>query len=200
MTRVIAGRFGGRRLATPKGAATRPTSDRVREALFARLESLMHLDGAAVLDLYAGSGALGLEALSRGAARVLLVDKDRGCAAVMKANIAALDAGGQVQLRSEPVRKVLAAGPPGGSPGEAGAFDLVLLDPPYPLDDDAVAADLAALVEHGWLMPEALVVLERSSRSPQPRWPAGLVALESRAYGETTVHLADAVSPAPASG
>ena len=189
MTRIISGAVGGRRLRTPDGARTRPTSDRVREALFSRLEHLEVLSGARVLDLYAGSGALGLEAASRGARSVLLVDSDRGAAKVARENAAVVGLPGVV-VREDTVERVLVAGP--GGPGR---FDLVFLDPPYDLSEDALGDALALLVRHGWLAPEALVVVERSSRSPEPRWSEGLDAAGERRYGETRMWFADAPGP-----
>lgn len=198
MTRVVAGAAGGLRLATPPGAGTRPTSERVREALFSRLDHLGVVAGARVLDLYAGSGALGLEAGSRGATGVLLVEQARPVAAIARRNgaavAAAVRAGGgtlEFAVRAEPVARVLAGGPAGT------AYDLVLLDPPYALAEDALAEDLAALVAHGWLAAEAVVVVERSSRAPEPRWPAhtaaeaGLAPVADRRYGETTLWFAE---------
>lgn len=192
MTRVIAGRAGGVRLTVPKGTATRPTSDRVREAVFSRLEHLDVLEGAVVLDLYAGSGALGLEAASRGAARVVLVDQHRGALAAIRANAGALRAAGvsaQVEVSGEAVARHLAA--PAGRPG----VDVAFLDPPYDLSDAELAAALAALVAH--LGPDAVVVVERSTRSPEPSWPSGLRAEGERRYGETRVWYArhDQVAP-----
>ncbi|MDQ6896899.1 MAG: 16S rRNA (guanine(966)-N(2))-methyltransferase RsmD [Actinomycetota bacterium] len=188
MTRVISGVAGGRRLQTPAGASTRPTSDRVREALFSRLEHLDVLAGARVLDLYAGSGALGLEAASRGASSVLLVESDRGAAKVVRGNAAVVALPGVV-VGEDTVERVLLGGP--GARG-VDRMDLVLLDPPYDLREDALADVLALLTAHGWLAPDALVVVERSSRSPEPRWPAGLVAAGERRYGETRIWFADA--------
>lgn len=169
----------------PRGAATRPTTDRVREALFARLEAWTDLAGAHVLDLYAGSGALGLESASRGAASVLLVESDRSTAALVQRNMAALELGDRCRVRRDRVERVVAAGP-----GDT-AYDLVLLDPPYPLEEEALAAVLQGLIEHGWLADRALVVLERSSRSPEPTWPGGLAPLDAKTYGETVLHYAE---------
>ena len=185
MTRIIAGEFGGRTLATPRGADTRPTTDRVREALFSRIESLMDLAGVRVLDLYAGSGALGLEAVSRGAGFVALVEADRRTARLVEANVTALGVGDRARVHAEKVDRVLERGSGGGT------FDLVLLDPPYPLGEADLTEVLALLVTRGWLSPDALVVVERSARSPEPAWPAGLTLIRSRAYGETTVHFAE---------
>ena len=182
MTRIISGRAGGQRIATPPGQGTRPTSDRVREALFSRLEHLDVLRGAHVLDLYAGSGALGLEAASRGAASVLLVESDRAAAAVARRNVAALGIPG-TSVRHATVARTLAAPP-------TTPCTLVFSDPPYDLSEEALAGDLALLAEHGWLTPDALVVVERSSRSPEPRWPADWEPEGERRYGETKVWFA----------
>lgn len=189
MTRVISGVAGGRRLQTPAGARTRPTSDRVREALFSRLEHLDVLAGARVLDLYAGSGALGLEAASRGAESVVLVDADRSAAKVARSNAAVVGLPGVV-VREDTVERVLVNGP-----GSGRQVDLVFLDPPYDLSEDALGDALVLLVGHRWLAPDALVVVERSSRSPEPRWPAGLAPAGERRYGETRMWFADAPGP-----
>lgn len=186
MTRIIAGRFGGRTIATPRGAATRPTTDRVREALFSRIEALLDLDGVRVLDLYAGSGALGLEALSRGAAHLLAVEKHRATAALVGRNARDLGVAEAVDVRTAAVERVLRDG---GEP----PFDLVLADPPYPLTEEDLTEVLTLLVTGGWLAADALVVVERSARSPEPGWPEGLSALGSRSYGETAVHLGEPV-------
>lgn len=185
MTRIISGSAGGRRLQTPSGPATRPTSDRVREALFSRLEHRGLLEGTNVLDLYAGSGALGLEAASRGAALVLLVESGKAAAKVIRANIRIVGRAG-VRLLPETVERALGAGPPGGI-----RMDLVVIDPPYDLSEDALAGVLASLVERAWLARDAFVVVERSSRSPQPRWPEGLELSGEKRYGETTMWFAE---------
>ncbi|SDO70427.1 16S rRNA (guanine966-N2)-methyltransferase [Pedococcus dokdonensis] len=182
MTRIISGRAGGTRLATPAGSGTRPTSDRVREALFSRLEHLEVLAGAKVVDLYAGSGALGLEAASRGAATVLLVDSDRSAAKVTKQNADTLGIPG-VTVRQATVQKVLASPP-------AAPQTLVFLDPPYDLTEETLTADLTALTTGGWLAPDALVVVERSARSPEPAWPDVLECEGERRYGETKIWFA----------
>lgn len=185
MTRIISGTAGGRRIQTPVGSGTRPTSDRVREALFSRLEHRDLLAGTNVLDLYAGSGALGLEAASRGAAIVLLVESHKAAAKVIRSNIEALGLRG-ARLVTDTVERTLAAGPPGGI-----RMDLVLLDPPYDVGEEALAGVLAALVDHGWLATDAFVVVERSSRSPQPSWPEGLELSGEKRYGETTMWFAE---------
>ncbi len=164
---------------------TRPTSDRVREALFSRLEHRGLLVDKHVLDLYAGSGALGLEAASRGASRVLLVESDRKAAKVIARNIETVGAAG-VRVVTDTVERVLRAGPPAGI-----RVDLVFLDPPYDISEAALTEVLGALVEHGWLAPDAFVVVERSTRSPQPSWPAGLELSGEKRYGETAVWFAE---------
>ena len=187
MTRIISGKVGGLRLQTPAGSGTRPTSDRVREALFSRLEHLDVLDGATVLDLYAGSGALGLEAASRRASSVLLVESDRAAAAVARRNAALTGIPG-ITVRAATVERTLAGAPPT-------AFDLVFLDPPYDIGEEVLEGVLSALVQQGWLSADALVVVERSSRSPEPRWPAGLEAEGERRYGETKIWFAGVPEP-----
>lgn len=177
MTRIIGGTAGGRRLATPKGDATRPTSDRVREALFSAIESWCgSWQGLRVLDLYAGSGAIGLEALSRGAAAATLVEHDRRTAALISSNARSLGLPAEVVTSSVAAHLARGAVEP---------YDLVFLDPPYPMLDDEVGANLAALVEHGWLAGDALVVVERGSRGGDLQWPPGIEPGRVRRYGET---------------
>jgi 16S rRNA (guanine966-N2)-methyltransferase len=177
VTRIVAGTAGGRRLVVPP-RGTRPTSERVREALFSAIESAAGLDGAEVLDLYAGSGALGLEALSRGASRVTFVESDRNALSVLRKNVATVGIpGGQVVPGR--VQTVLAA-------GTATRYDLVLADPPYA--DSDVDEVLRALGT--WTRPGALVILERSVRSPDPEWPEPLEALRVKRYGDTALHWA----------
>lgn len=185
--RIVAGSFAGRRLATPAGSATRPTSDRVRESLFASLESLNMLSGADVLDVFAGSGALGLEALSRGAASVTFVEKARSAAEVVAANVRTLTGEEPGRAAGGGTTRVLAASAPGilGTLAQ-GSIDLVFADPPYPLGEGQVTAVLAALVP---LLRDSssLVVLERSARSPQPTLPAGLRVFRHKDHGETAL-------------
>lgn len=174
MTRIVGGAAKGRRLAVPP-AGTRPTSERAREALFNSLRTLVDLDGARVLDLFAGSGAVGLEALSRGAAAVTFVESDRRAAEVLRRNIDAVALPGAELLR-RPVAAVL--GEPPGKP-----FELVFADPPYVLDD----AQLSALLRHlatGWLAADAVVVVERPARGAGPEWPDGVIPVMNRRYGE----------------
>jgi 16S rRNA (guanine966-N2)-methyltransferase len=183
MTRVIGGTAGGRRLTVPPGTATRPTSDRAREALFSALTSMRGpagLGGARVLDLYAGSGAVGLEALSRGAQRVLLVESDRRAADAVRANVAVLGLPGAQVVRDDVAR--LAAGTNPQDP-----YDLAFLDPPYPTPAEALHAVLSALAANGWLAAQALVVVERASRDQAWAWPSGFTAIRDRRYGEGTL-------------
>jgi 16S rRNA (guanine966-N2)-methyltransferase len=199
MSRVIAGIAGGRRLAVPPGTTTRPTSDRAREGLFASLLSeLGRFDGARVLDLYAGSGAIGLEALSRGAERVLLVESDPRAAAVIKANVKTVNLPGAT-VAVDRVERLLARPPTGrqdkdqdkdqdkgqDKDQDKDRFDLVLADPPYALTAEAVTRVLT-LLQGGWLADDALVVIERATRSGQLDWPPGFLPSKSRRYGEAT--------------
>jgi 16S rRNA (guanine(966)-N(2))-methyltransferase RsmD len=150
----------------------------VREALFSTLETMVDLHGAHFADLYAGSGAVGLEAASRGAAHVLLVEVEPKAARVARANVSALDLGKVVDLAARRVEAVLAA-------GTDRPFDVVFADPPYPVAGEEVARMLGLLVAGGWLGPDAVVVVERSTRSPEPDWPDGLSGQRGRRYGET---------------
>ncbi len=177
MSRVIAGTAGGRRLVTPAGPATRPTTDRAREGLFSTLTSLRgSLAGAGFLDLYAGSGAVGLEAASRGATEVVLVERDPRALQALRANVETLALPG-VEIRGEPVDRVLA------HPASRG-FDVVFVDPPYA---DPVEPVLEALLAGGWVAAGGVVAVERATRGAEPAWPAGLEALRSRRYGEATL-------------
>jgi 16S rRNA (guanine966-N2)-methyltransferase len=180
MTRIIGGAAGGRRIKAPPGEATRPTTDRVREALFSALESrLGSLRGLRFLDLYAGSGAVALEAASRGAIFVTAVESDRRTARLVSDNARAV--GLDVAVVGQPVARVLA------TPPEA-PYDVFFLDPPYPLKDAQLAADLTALVDQGWVVEaDGLVVVERATRSVEPLWPAGLGHVTSKTYGESTL-------------
>jgi 16S rRNA (guanine966-N2)-methyltransferase len=181
VARVIAGEAGGRRLAVPDGRDTRPTSDRAREGLFATIASMLgSLDGARVLDLYAGSGAVGLEALSRGAEHVLLVEHGGRAARVIRENIEAIGLPGAV-LAADRVERMLARGPADGH-----RYDVVFADPPYALADAAVSQVLSLLAGRGWLAPGALVIVERATRSGPVIWPDGLVPDRARRYGEAT--------------
>ena len=197
MTRIVAGSAKGRTLAVPK-SGTRPTSERVREALFSRLDHMNVLEEATVLDLYAGTGALGLEALSRGASSATLVEKASGAARVATANVRSTGLSARVVTADS--RAYL-----GGRSAEplSGEVDLVFIDPPYDLAEEEMTAVLEGLAP--WIGPDALVVVERSTRAPVPTWPAFLVLEDTRAWGETVAYFAgpplpeeDAEEPAQA--
>ncbi len=180
MTRIIAGFAGSLTLVTP-GAGTRPTSDRVREAIFSALDARGALEAANVLDLYAGSGALGLEAASRGAARVTLVERSQQAVAACKKNAAAVlkhaPAGLAIDVLGKPVDTFLTS--------NTALWDVVFLDPPYDFDEAEVTDSLELLVPR--LGTGAVVMLERSSRSPEPSWPAGIQLDRRKDYGDTTL-------------
>ena len=184
MTRIIAGFAGSLALAVPK-SGTRPTSDRVREAIFSALEAADALDGARVLDLYAGSGALGLEAASRGAARVQLVERDARAAAVAKGNAARVAAAARGSRPSVAVAATSVASWLSDAAPTAD-WDVVFIDPPYDVGEASLAGVLDALVP--LLAADATVVVERSTRSAAPAPPTGLVLDRTRNYGETAVH------------
>ncbi len=186
VTRLIAGFAGSLSLSVPK-SGTRPTSDRVREAIFSALEARDLVDGARVLDLYAGSGALGLEAASRGAVEVTLVEKAASAARVCQANARlveqqaarfGVDPAPRIRVVTRPAHAAVA--------GLSGELDLVFIDPPYDVADAEVTELLVALVPH--LAEDAVVALERSSRSPAPAAVAGLAHDRTATYGETAVH------------
>ncbi|GAB4100310.1 16S rRNA (guanine(966)-N(2))-methyltransferase RsmD [Sinomonas halotolerans] len=189
MSRIIAGISGGTPLASVPGSGTRPTTDRVKEALFSRLEALGMIARARVLDLYAGSGALGVEAASRGASTVELVETDAKAVGVCQRNARTVnDAVGRraVTVHRSKVQGFLE------KTLEGQHWDLVFLDPPYDLAEASLAAVLEALAPH--LAPDAVVVVERSSRSAEPAWPEGLGLLSERKYGETRLWFAEPVA------
>ncbi|MFI1969018.1 16S rRNA (guanine(966)-N(2))-methyltransferase RsmD [Streptomyces cinnamoneus] len=188
MTRVIAGTAGGRRLAVPPGTGTRPTSDRAREGLFSTWVSVLGtLQGARVLDLYGGSGAVGLEALSRGAEHVLLVEADARAVRVIRDNVRTVGLPG-AEVRPGKAEQAV-AGPPPARP-----YDVVFLDPPYAVTDDDLREILLTLHAGGWLADDALVTVERSTRGGEFRWPDGFDALRARRYGEGTLWYGRAAS------
>lgn len=194
MTRVVAGVARGRRLAVPTGTGTRPTSDRAREALFSTLTSMVGAwAGRRVLDLYAGSGAVGLEALSRGADHCLLVESDPRALRTLRANIETVGLRG-AEAHGGRVERLVSGGPPGGSQ----AYDVVFLDPPYDLDADPMRTVLTQLIANGWLAAGAVVAIERGSRDAPWTWPAGVVADRSRRYGEAMLWYGRAAGPDPA--
>lgn len=188
MSRIIAGSHGGRRLTTPPGSRTRPTTDRVREALFSAVAAWAGtadapadeaLAGLAFADLFAGSGAVGLEAASRGAGPVLLVEADKRTAGVTTRNVR--DLGLAATVRTGKVETVVAV------PSEQ-AYDVVFLDPPYELAGETLTTVMGALADGGWLGADALLVLERSRRTPDPQWPPLVTDSWRRSYGETVLH------------
>lgn len=188
MSRIISGSRGGRRLTMPPGDQTRPTSSKVREALFSSLASWtggssgpadIALKGWVFCDLFAGSGAIGLEAASRGAAPVMLVEFSRRAVRTIEQNVAAVDL--EVELRRDDVEHIVRLRP-------AYPFDIIFLDPPYELSNPAVERILQNLVTNSWLTGEGLIVLERSSREPAPRWPEELSDAWEKKYGETVLY------------
>lgn len=180
MTRVIAGAAGGRRLAVPPGTGTRPTTDRAREGLFSTWQALQGtLDGARVLDLYAGSGAIGLEALSRGAGHALLVEADARAVRTVRENVKAIGLPG-AEVRAGKAAQIVQGGAP------TAPYDLVFLDPPYAVTDDDLREILLTLRAGGWLTDDALVTVERSTRGGEFSWPDDFEVLRSRRYGEVT--------------
>lgn len=187
---MIAGRFRGQRLAAPPGDRTRPTSDRVREAVFSSLVSWLAtgdlsadeaLSGVGFLDLYGGSGGVAIEAASRGAGPVRLVERDARVAAVARRN--AEHVGASVQVSTANVSAFL-------SSAADEEYDIVWLDPPYALSEEELSAAVAAILDNGWLAEDGLLVVERSSRTPDPVLPVALADVWGRRYGETTIHYA----------
>lgn len=182
MTRIIAGTFGGRTLQVP-AKGTRPTSDRVREALFSRLDHAGLLRGSRVVDLFAGSGALGLEALSRGAAHATFVESGAAAIRVIQGNIRELGVGTRADAVRERCHHFLERG------HIPEPFDVAFLDPPYEISGGDMAEVLTALVPR--LAPQATVVVEWSTRAPTPDWPRGLESTARKEYGDTVLHFAE---------
>ncbi|MFC8733434.1 16S rRNA (guanine(966)-N(2))-methyltransferase RsmD [Luteimicrobium sp. NPDC057192] len=178
MTRIVAGTAGGRVLEVPV-RGTRPTSDRVREAVFSRLEHQGAVDGARVLDLYAGSGALAIEAMSRGASDATLVDAARAAVEVCRRNVRALGLT-RVRVAQQPAERFVREVP-------SLPWDLVFLDPPYDVTAPELVQVLDHLTEPGALAPDATVVVERRARDAEPAWPVGLSLVARKDYGETAV-------------
>jgi 16S rRNA (guanine966-N2)-methyltransferase len=192
VTRIIGGVARGRRLSTPRGDRTRPTSDRVREALFSSIESWCgSFHGLRFLDLYAGSGAVGLEAWSRGAEAVTLVERDRRTASLIAANARGVGCTVAEVVTASALTAV--------SRTPAASYDVVFADPPYPVPTTEVEQLLAALVGHGWLRDDSLVVVERAFRGDPLTWPDGLAGDRERRYGETVLWYGHAV-PLPGPG
>jgi 16S rRNA (guanine966-N2)-methyltransferase len=183
--RVIAGSMRGRRLTVPPGDGVRPTKDIVREAVFSALDARGAIVDASVLDLYAGSGALAIESLSRGAARAVLVERDRTALAAITENISTLGLDADVRVARADVVSFLASPPPPEAP-----FDLVLADPPYGTTDADVAGLLGALTAPGWLAPDALLAVERPVKSEIDP-PDGLRTCWERTFGDTLMFFFD---------
>lgn len=185
MTRIIGGIAGSRQLTSP-AKATRPTSDRIRESIFNRLASRDRLDGARVLDLYAGTGALALEAISRGAISALLVEKDGKAAAVCNQNAQLIQKALEKEGFFDPVTKVAHKAVSSFLSTDTGEYDLVFIDPPYDISNDEVIENLEALLPK--LAKDAIVMVERSSRSEALVIPAGLELDEEKPYGDTAIY------------
>ncbi len=186
MSRIIAGAAGGTTLVSVPGSLTRPTTDRVKEALFSRLDAFEVIADARVLDLYAGSGSLGVESASRGAQAVDLVEFDGKASEVCQRNADLVNTVARrkvVSVHRAKVESFL------DRTKEAVRWDLVFLDPPYPLEEPALAEVLTKLGAH--LAEGAVVVVERSSRSPEPTWPEGMERFAERKYGETRLWFAE---------
>ncbi|WP_169252698.1 16S rRNA (guanine(966)-N(2))-methyltransferase RsmD [Brevibacterium sp. 'Marine'] len=183
--RIIAGAHKGARLSSPSGANTRPTSDRVKESLFSMLDGYGVVPAANVLDLFAGSGGLGFEAMSRGAAQVDFVDSSLASIRSLQANADKLGLDHSATVHAGDVLHFL-AGLPGPENPESRVFDLVFMDPPYPLGEDAVTQILRRLRTH--LDMESIVVVERAARSPEPMMPDGLEVFRAKTFGETAIH------------
>ncbi len=185
--RVVAGRLKGRVLKTPESRAIRPTSERLRESIFDILEHRFpgHIEGARVVDLFAGSGALAIEALSRGARVAVFVDKGAEARAGLRANVEGLALGGVTRIwRADATRL--------GSAPAGGPFALAFLDPPY--GQGLAGAALASLIEGGWLEPDALLVVEEAAKA-EIAAPAGLASVAERNYGDTRIAIFQARAP-----
>lgn len=182
VTRIVAGSAGGRRLQVPQ-RGTRPTSERVREAVFSALESLVDLAGTRVLDIYGGSGAMGLEALSRGAEYVTFIESDRRAAGTLRDNVKSLGLTRQAAITIAKAETALA------NPADA-PYDVVLADPPYALSGEHLRFVLEGLVSGGWVELGSVVMMEQSTRGDAWRWPEPLHQIRERRYGETIVYWA----------
>lgn len=194
MSRIISGVAGGTNLKSVPGDATRPTTDRVKEALFSRLESWDIISSARVLDLFAGSGSLGLETASRGARQVLLVELAPKAVSVCQHNATKINdalKNNVVSVQRGKVDSVLASFFDEETSAPRKTFDLVFMDPPYPLTDQELAVTLDKVAKV--LAADATVIVERSSRSPEPVWPASLEKIAEKKYGETRLWFAEPV-------
>jgi 16S rRNA (guanine966-N2)-methyltransferase len=178
VTRIVGGTWGGRRLATPPGEITRPTSEKVRAALASSLYATGGLVGARVLDLYAGSGALGIELVSRGASSAVFVERDRAALAALRQNIETVGGEGLTVLPGD-VHGVV------GRSAGMGPFDVVVADPPYDVDTTELLALFTGLLGNGALAAHADLIMERGRKSGEPQWPEPLEAVRSKRYGDT---------------
>ena len=215
MTRIVGGEFGGRFLEVPANG-TRPTSDRVREAIFSKLVHDDVLENAQVVDLFAGSGALGLEAISRGAKSAQLVDASKKANAVAQRNIDVLGVSSQVRVTTDDAKRYTAAMSRAGGLNAPNlristsglnenpelaqemaqanakrAITLVFLDPPYDYPQEDLASVLANLMRAGLLVKGATIVVERGTRTASPLWPDGMELISAKTYGETVVYYAE---------
>ncbi|WP_124054660.1 16S rRNA (guanine(966)-N(2))-methyltransferase RsmD [Arcanobacterium ihumii] len=175
MTRIVAGTAGGRNLKVPK-SGTRPTSERVREALFSRLDHYGYIRNCAVLDLFAGSGALGLEAASRGASSVVCVEAAGSAAKIITDN--ARVTGLKITVLNQKVETYLVS-------QAVPTFDLIFIDPPYAYTEDELAQVLGLAVLH--VAEDGMIVVERDKKSPEPQWPSGFELDDERKWGDTRV-------------
>lgn len=201
MSRIIAGAAGGVRLASVPGDNTRPTTDRVKESLFSKLESYDLLRDARVLDAFGGSGALGCEALSRGAASVTLLDTYPKAVAVIRRNVEAVQkamGGASGGSSRGPVARVQQSQALTYVKSAAGPWDLVFVDPPYAMPNEQVSELLEELTPK--LAEGSVVVVERSSRDPEPVWGEGLYCFSTRQHGETVLYYVEPDEPADGDG
>ena len=176
--RVLAGALKGRRIATPRGSTTRPTADQVRIALMDTLTP--RLPGARLLDLFAGAGGVGLEALSRGAAHVTFVERDTRAVGALRVNVETLGVAAQARVERADVRVALER-----LAREAARFDIVFLDPPY--EDDAVTSTLERLGLLALVVPDGVVIAQHLTKRPPPPESGRLSAFRARRFGETTL-------------
>ena len=188
--RIVGGKNRGRQLLAPKGQATRPTSDRTRESVFNILSSRLErgFQGLTVVDLFAGTGALGLEALSRGAAQAVLIDNDRAAIKIIEENVQKLGAAENTSLIKRDATR-LGALPAGLSPA-----DLVFLDPPY--EQDLVQSALPSLRENNWLADEAIIVVEMAAKEIF-ECPPGFEQVDQRKYGKAAIHIVELMQNSP---
>jgi 16S rRNA (guanine966-N2)-methyltransferase len=188
--RIVAGTFRARQLVAPKGQSTRPTADRTRQALYNVLEHApwtIGLRGRRAIDLFAGSGALGLEAISRGAEYCLFLERDQGARAAIAANVGVLNVGERTRIDRRDATTLS-----GRTTADGAAFDLAFLDPPY--GQGLGEAALARLVAGGWLAPDAVAILERGLADPAPT-PPGFQLLDERTWGAARVSFLSPLAP-----